>query len=64
MARYFKATEISEEDYFAATGERLGYFSCCVSPEKDGVYVAVSEQESCFEIEVDDFDFEGTAGVM
>lgn len=57
MVRYFKATEISEEEYIAATGEDLGFWNACVSPENDGVYVALDEEtESEFTIEISDFD--------
>lgn len=57
MARYFKITEITEEEHFAATRDYLGYWEYCVSPEKDGVYVAINdEQADYFEIELSAFD--------
>lgn len=57
MARYFKITEISEEEYVSATGENLDGWAQLVVPVGDSVYIAVDgETESEIDVDISDFD--------
>lgn len=59
MARYFKATEIKEEDFVDATGETLGRYIQSTIPIDGNVFVAVDDDcEDEIYISLDCFDEE------
>lgn len=56
MSRYFKLTEISQEEYIDAGGEDLGPWSQCIDPMPGAVYVAIAEANDDIEIPADSLD--------
>lgn len=59
MARYFKVTEIKEEDFVDATGETLGRYIQSTIPIDGNVFVAVDDDcEDEIYISLDCFDEE------
>lgn len=56
MARYFKITEITEDEYVEAVGEDLGVWCQAVDPVPGAVYVAMDDDEEELTIYMDTLD--------